>query len=62
MSPFEWSDEAEVTFKRLKRAVISALVLYYFDPSRKIYATTDGFRIGTGAVMEQDLGNGRNPV
>ena len=59
---FEWSNEAEVAFRKLKHAVISAPVLYQFDPSRKIYVTTDACRIGIGAVMEQDFEDGRHPV
>ena len=60
--PFQWSDDAETAFRKLKHTVISAPVLYQFDPSRKIYVTTDACRIGIGAVMEQDFEDGRHPV
>ena len=60
--PFNWSNDADIAFKTLKRAVISAPVLRQFHQDHKVYVTTDASKLAIGAVMEQEFADGRHPV
>ena len=50
---FEWSDECEIAFNRLKCAMISAPVLAYPNSKGDLLLDTDASGIGIGAVLSQ---------
>jgi len=48
---FEWTEEANNAFKRLKKAFISAPMLLQFDPERETVVTIDLSGYCTGGVF-----------
>ena len=60
--PFDWSEEAESAFQRLKKAVTSAPVLRQFSSTAPIAITTDASKHAIGGVMEQQFEDGIHPV
>jgi len=59
---FEWTADAEASFQRLKILVTSAPVVRGFDKRHPIYLSTEASGYASGAVLEQDDGQGRRPV
>ena len=53
------SEAARYTFQQLKKAVMSALVLAYPDPSKEYLLETDASKLGLGAVLSQKQSHGR---
>ena len=54
---------ARNAFHKLKKAVMSAPVLVYPDPSKEYLLKTDASKLGLGAVLSQKQSNGRyHPV
>ena len=61
--PFNWTDECEDAFTKLKQKLVSALVLQPPDLSKPFFVWTDASIIGFGAVLEQlDDQNQRHPI
>ena len=60
--PFAWSEEAEVSFESLKKAIVSAPVLIVADDSRPFTIHTDASGFAVGAELAQDHGQGLQPI
>jgi len=50
---FEWTEEANNAFKRLKKAFVSAPMLLQFNPERETVVVTDSSGYCTGGVFYQ---------
>ncbi|GBG72918.1 hypothetical protein CBR_g12639 [Chara braunii] len=59
---FLWTSECQEAFTRLKEALIRAPVLKLPDPTLPFVLTTDASQYGVGAVLQQDDGNGLQPI
>ena len=59
---WEWSVPQHQAFNRLKLALTTAPVLRLPDFSRQFVVTTDASDAAVGAILEQDFGNGLQPV
>ncbi|GBG68128.1 hypothetical protein CBR_g2679 [Chara braunii] len=59
---FLWTSECQEAFTRLKEALIRASVLKLPDPTLPFVLTTDAGQYGVGAVLQQDDGNGLQPI
>ncbi|GBG66421.1 hypothetical protein CBR_g61465 [Chara braunii] len=59
---FLWTSECQEAFTRLKEALIHAPVLKLPDPTLPFVLTTDASQYGVGAVLQQDDGNGLQPI
>ena len=59
---FKWNDEAEKAFNKLKEMLIKAPVLIVADPSLPYVLQTDCSGFAIGAVLQQDHGNGLQPI
>ncbi|GBG81556.1 hypothetical protein CBR_g32546 [Chara braunii] len=55
-TPWDWSDECEGAFKRLKHALMNHEVLMVRDPQKPFIVTTDASQYGIGAVLAQQDG------
>lgn len=55
---FEWSEECQSTFEKLKSYLVSAPVLAIFDPERPTTLYSDASIVGVGAVLKQTQPNG----
>ena len=58
----EWvvlNEAARNAFHKLKKAVMSAPVLAYPDPSKEYLLETDALKLGLGAVLSQKQSDGR---
>ena len=53
------SEAARYAFQQLKKAVMSALVLAYPDPSKEYLLETDASKLGLGAVLSHKQSDGR---
>lgn len=58
----EWKDEQESAFLKLKAALVNAPILRLPDFSKPFTVTTDASQVALGAVLEQDFGNGNQPI
>ncbi|GBG73413.1 hypothetical protein CBR_g16129 [Chara braunii] len=58
-TPWEWSDECEATFKRLKHALMNHEVRMVPDPQKPFIVTTDTSQYSIGAVLAQQDGKMR---
>ncbi|GBG82712.1 hypothetical protein CBR_g36240 [Chara braunii] len=56
------TSECQEAFTRLKEALIRAPVLKLPDPTLPFVLTTDASQYGVGAVLQQDDGNGLQPI
>ncbi|GBG75594.1 hypothetical protein CBR_g20225 [Chara braunii] len=61
-TPWDWSDEREGAFKRLKHALMNHEVLMVPDPQKPFIATTDASQYGIGAVLDQQDGKKLRPI
>ena len=59
---WEWSTPQHQAFNRLKLALTTAPVLKLPDFERQFVVTTDASDVAVGAILEQDFGNGLQPV
>jgi transposase InsO family protein len=59
---FDWKEEHQLAFDRLKEALVQAPVLAHPDPTKPYYIHTDASGFAVSAVLSQDLGQGRQPV
>ena len=59
---WEWSEAQHQAFNRLKLALTTAPVLKLPDFDRQFVVTTDASDAAVGAILEQDFGNGLQPV
>ena len=59
---WEWSTPQHQAFNRLKLALTTAPVLKLPDFERQFVVTTDASDAAVGAILEQDFGNGLQPV
>ena len=59
---FRWDDEAEKSFNQLKTAMVTAPVLQLPDFEREFVVTTDASEVSVGGILQQDFGNGLQPV
>ena len=59
---WEWSTPQHQAFNRLKLALTTALVLKLPDFEKQFVVTTDASDAAVGAILEQDFGNGLQPV
>jgi transposase InsO family protein len=50
---WEWSEEASVAFRSLKRSLINSPILAYPDPKIQYILDTDASGVGVGAVLSQ---------
>ncbi|GBG62842.1 hypothetical protein CBR_g32427 [Chara braunii] len=61
-TPWDWTDECEAAFKRLKHALAHHEVLMVPDPQRPFVVTTDASQYGIGAVLAQQDDKKLRPV
>ncbi|GBG91928.1 hypothetical protein CBR_g54023 [Chara braunii] len=61
-TPWDWSDECEGAFKRLKHALMNHEVLMVPDPQKPFIVTTDASQYGIGAVLAQQDGKKLRPI
>ncbi|GBG88384.1 hypothetical protein CBR_g47083 [Chara braunii] len=61
-TPWDWSDECEGVFKRLKHALLNHEVLMVPDPQKPFIVTTDASHYGIGAVLAQQDGKKLRPI
>ncbi|GBG86550.1 hypothetical protein CBR_g41613 [Chara braunii] len=61
-TPWDWSDECEGVFKRLKHALMNHEVLMVPDPQKPFIVTTDASQYGIGAVLAQQDGKKLRPI
>jgi len=61
-SPFEWGDKQQKSFDQLKRALQTAPILILPDPTKPYVLHTDASGFAIGAVLQQDQGNGLQPI
>ena len=59
---FEWLPLHQQAFTELKSALLGAPVLALPDPDRQYVVNTDASDFATGAVLQQDFGNGLQPI
>ncbi|GBG71604.1 hypothetical protein CBR_g9020 [Chara braunii] len=59
---WDWSDECEAAFKRLKHALMNHEVLMVPDPQKSFIVTTDASQYGIGAVLAQQDGKKLRPI
>ncbi|GBG90336.1 hypothetical protein CBR_g50584 [Chara braunii] len=61
-TPWDWSDECEGAFKRLKHTLMNHEVLMVLDPQKPFIVTTDASQYGTGPVLAQQDGKKLRPI
>ncbi|GBG59148.1 hypothetical protein CBR_g32165 [Chara braunii] len=61
-TPWDWSDECEGAFKRLKHALMNHEVLMVPDPQKQFIVTTDASQYVIGAVLAQQDGKKLRPI
>ncbi|GBG73291.1 hypothetical protein CBR_g13010 [Chara braunii] len=61
-TPWDWSDECDSAFKRLKHALMNHEVLMVLDPQKPFIVTTDASQYGIGAVLAQQDGKKLRPI
>jgi transposase InsO family protein len=59
---FEWTEERQQAFDRIKEALTTAPVLITPDPQRQYVLHTDASGFAVSGVLSQDLGKGRQPI
>ncbi|GBG89732.1 hypothetical protein CBR_g49584 [Chara braunii] len=61
-TPWDWSDECESAFKRLKHALMNHEVLMVPDPQKPFIVTTGASQYDIGAVLAQQDGKKLRPI
>ena len=59
---FEWTEECQNSFDKLKKLLTEAPTLAFPDPKRPYTLYTDANAGCTGAVLTQDFGQGEQPI
>ena len=59
---WQWEDEQERAFIQIKVALVTAPVLRIPDFSKEFVVTTDASLVSAGAILQQDFGEGIQPV
>jgi len=59
---FKWTSRHEHEWQKLKETLITAPVLTFYDPTKKIKVLTDASKNGIGAVLLQAEGEHWKPV
>ena len=59
---WRWEDPEERAFWELKRSLITPPVLHMPDFNRPFVVTTDASAVLVGGILEQDFGQGLQPV
>ena len=59
---WQWEDEQERSFIQIKVALVTAPVLRIPDFSKEFVVTTDASLVSAGAILQQDFGEGIQPV
>ena len=59
---FEWTQKENIAFDTLKSGIVSAPILISPDPAKAYVVTTDASGFATGAILQQDHGNGLQPI
>ena len=59
---WDWNEREEKAFVDLKRSLVIAPVLHMPDFELPFVVTTDASLVSVGAILEQDFGNGMQPV
>ncbi|GBG88528.1 hypothetical protein CBR_g47998 [Chara braunii] len=61
-TPWEWAEECEAAFRKLKYALTHYEVLKLPDPDKPFVVTTDAIQYGIGAVLAQKEGPKLRPI
>jgi len=61
-APFLWTDEAQESFDKLKRALLDAGTLAYPHPDIPCILDTDASDVAVGAVLSQVIDGGERPI
>lgn len=59
---FDWKQEHQDAFDRLKNVLVQAPVLAHANPELPYFIHTDASGFAVSAVLSQDQGNGRQPI
>ena len=59
---WNWGNKEETSFQQLKAALASAPVMRLPDLDRQFVVTTDASDVAVGAILEQNFGQGLQPV
>jgi hypothetical protein len=59
---WQWEEEQEKAFLQLKVAMVTAPVLKVPDFTKEFVVTTDASLVSAGAILQQDFGEGIQPV
>jgi len=61
-APFTWTDEAQESFDKLKRALLDAGTLAYPHPDIPCILDTDASDVAVGAVLSQVIDGVERPI
>lgn len=61
-SKFEWNDECQKAFEKVKEILVSGPVLRIYDPERESFLFTDASKKGIGAILKQKYDSALLPV
>ncbi len=59
---FQWNDLCSKAFETLKQSLTSSPILIVPDTALPFTVTTDASKIAAGAILQQDLGKGLQPI
>ena len=59
---FKWTENENSAFEQLKNSITSAPILISPDPNKPYVVTTDASGFATGGILQQDHGNGLQPI
>ena len=59
---WQWTDKEEYAFNELKKSLVVAPVLRIPQFELPFVVTTDASLVSVGAILEQDFGQGLQPV
>ena len=55
---FQWSQEHQASFEKIKEMLTSETTMAYFDPSKDTELTTDASPVGLSAILSQKTPEG----